>query len=130
MDENTESDKKGKDSEDENETEEIIVTDAIKVYLFTYICFIGFLSCLFYVVVGQLFGMYPFVPEGEWIGESFVGSGLILLANPPLLYAIYWIGLVCLALGFYRLKWDWYLILSVLIFGAAIFFAFFIPVYN
>jgi len=130
MEENTESDKKGKESEEEFETAEKVVSDAIKVDLLRYIFFIGFLSSVFYITVGQLLGMYPFVPEGEWIGESFIGTGLILLANPPLLYGIYWIGLVCLLLGLYRIDWDWYLVLSVLVFGAAIFFAFFIQIYN
>ncbi len=130
MKENIKSEKKDKNSEEKDESDNEIKTDAIKIDLLTYIGFIGFLSCVFYIAVGQFLGMYPFVPDGEWVGESFIGSGVILLANPPLLYAIYWIGLLCLALGLYRIKLEWYLVLSVAVFGAAIFFAFFIQIYN
>ena len=130
MDENIEPEKKGKNPENEPDINKQIETDAIKVDLIMYACFIGFLSCIFWITVGQLTGMYPFVPEGYWIGESFIGTGVVLLVNPPLLYAIYWIGVACLIGGLYRLKWDWYLLVAIAVFGAAIFFAFFIQIYN
>ena len=93
------------------------------------IFFLGFLFCVFYIVFGQVTGLYPFQLEGEWYGGSFIGTGRILLVNPILLYIIYWIALACLLLGFYRLKWDWEIITLIGILGGLLFFIFFIRIY-
>ncbi|NHI93652.1 MAG: hypothetical protein EAX96_14290 [Candidatus Lokiarchaeota archaeon] len=93
------------------------------------IFFIGFIFCVFYIIFSQLMGLYPFQIEGELIGGTFIGSGRIFLANPVLLYIIYWIGLAFLLLGFYRIKWEPQLIILIGIIGALIFFAFFIRIY-
>ena len=123
-DENENDFKKNADYNKENEEEN---KEYDKIML---IFFIGFLFCVFYIVFGQVTGLYPFQLEGEWYAGSFIGTGRIFLANPLLLYVIYWIALACLLLGFYRSKWlNWELITLIGIIGGLLFFIFFIRIY-